>query len=165
MAQDRDLGITALRDLGFDLHGEEDVIDVFKPRFLSFLQRTLMIGILTTLAFGLLPGLSISFAAQVGLALIIVVVWFFVFDEWQEWRDRGADLWVLTSHRLILINPREEESVSWWNLSDIHAVRRVFWWALRVRARDGRATVMSYVGPLTQVRDRILSAKEGHPHV
>lgn len=161
MAQDQDIGIKALTDQGFDLHGGEEVLEVFRPRFLSFLQRTLVIGILTTLGFGLVPGLSISFAAQVGLALIIVVVWFFVFDEWQEWRDRGADLWVLTNHRLILVNPREDDSVSWWNLSDIQSVRRVFWWALSVRANDRRATVMSYVGPLGAVRDRILTARDG----
>lgn len=165
MAQTRDIGLKALRDQGFDLHGGEEVQDVFQTRFLSFMQRSLVIGILTTLGFGLVPGLSISFAMQVGLALMIVVVWFFVFDEWQEWRDRGADVWILTNHRLILINPREDVSASWWNLSDIHSVRRVFWWALRVRARDGRATLMRYVGPLSDVRARILAAKEGAQNV
>ena len=162
MAQDRDIGIKALMDQGFDLHGGEEVLDAFRPNFLSFLQRSLVIGILTTLGFALVPGLSISFAAQVVLALIVVVLWFFVFDEWQEWRDRGADLWILTNHRLFLVNLREDDSVSWWNLSDIQSVRPVFWWSLRIRARDGRATVMSYVRPDRKLRDRIMNAKDGN---
>lgn len=164
MAQYRDIGLKALADQGLALHGGEELQEVFRPRFISYLQRSLVIGILTTLGFGLVPGLSISFATQVGLALMIVVVWFFVFDEWQEWRDRGADLWILTNHRLILINPSEDVSLSWWNLSDIRSVRRVFWWALRLKARDGRATLMRYVGPVSDVRARILAAQEGHGH-
>lgn len=159
MAQDQGInsGIAALADLGFGLHSGEEIEQVFRPNFLSFLQRTLVVGILTTLGFSLVPGLTISFAMQVGLALLVVVVWFFVFDEWQDWRDRRADLWILTNQRLILVNPREEENVSWLNLADIVSVRRVAWWSLRLKARDGRATLISYVGPTGPVRASILA--------
>ena len=159
--QDITTGTAVLADMGCDLRAGERVVELFRPKFISFMQRTLLIGILTTLGFGLVPGLDISFAAQVGLALIVAIVWFFVFDEWQDWRERGRDLWVLTNLRLILINPREEESVSWLNLGDIQSVRLVTWWSVRIKLNNGRVTLMSFVSPVRQVRDQLLRTKAG----
>lgn len=156
-----DIGRAALVAQGHDLRSGEQIVETMTPRFLLFLQKTLVIGILTAIGFGLVPGLDISFAQQVGLALIIVMIWFFVFDEWQEWRDRRQDVWILTDRRLILVNPREEDSVSWLNLTDIEDIRRVLWWSLRIKASDGRVTPMSFVGqPITATRDKILLVRD-----
>lgn len=148
-------------DVPFDLRAGERVLKEYRPKFRLFAQRTLLIGIVTTIAFGSIPGLDISYAQQVGLALLVVMAWVFVFDEWQEWRDCRRDLWVLTNHRLVFINPDEDIEQAWLNLGDIRVVSRILWWSLRIKGSDGRATLMPYVGPVTAVRDDILLAKEG----
>ena len=68
---------------------------------------------------------------------------------------------MLTNLRLILINPREEESVSWLSLGDIQSVRLVTWWSVRIKLSDGRVTLMSFVSPVRQVREQLLRAKAG----
>ena len=140
------------------LHTGERVIAEFRPKFTLFLQRSVLLGIATTLGFGLVPGLDITFAQQVALALVIVLLWAFVFDEWREWVDRRKDRWVLTNHRLILLSPDENDGQAWLNLDDIASVKIWMWWALRVAAQDGRVTIMSYVGPVRRVRRAIEQA-------
>lgn len=150
-------------DVSLDLRDSEHIVARFRPKLTLFLQRTVVIGILTTIGFGAVPGLNISYPQQVGLALVVVVIWFFVFDEWRDWIDHRRDTWILTNERLIFENPDAEDSPIWWQLSDIQNVRRVFWWSLRIVDHGHRVTPLPYVGPVTSVRDIILRTKPQEP--
>lgn len=132
---------------GFDLRPGEVVLHEFRPSLRLFVQRSLLLGIFTTLLFGFVPGLDLTFAERVGVALLLVLVWTIVFDDWRDWISHRNDLWVLTNHRLLFSNPDDIDE-AWLNLSDIKAVRPWFWWSIRVLADDGQVTVMSYVGPV-----------------
>jgi hypothetical protein len=144
--------------LPFDLRSGEVILQTHRVKFTLFIQRILLIGILTTIGLGFAPYLDITFAQNIGITLIALVVWVFVFDEWTEWFERKRDHWILTNQRLILQNPDESDQEVWLNLADIHNVKGWLWWSLRVTAQDGRVTIMSFVGPVRAIRNSLRQA-------
>lgn len=149
------------------LRPTETVVAQYRPKFALFLQKSISLAILTTIGFGFIPGLELSFMQRIGLAIFLVIVFMIVFEEWRGWLDRRSDQWTLTSQRLLLTNTREIEEVSWLNLQDIAQVRVWMWWALRLRGTDGRVTVMQFVGPVGHIRKELTAAitsNKGNTH-
>lgn len=149
------------------LRPTEKVIAQYRPKFALFLQKSIVLAVLTTIGFGFVPGLELSFVQRVGVALFLVAVFIIVFEEWRGWLDRRNDHWLLTNQRLVLTNTQDTDDISWLNLQDIDQVRNWMWWAIRVRGDDGRVTVMQFVGPVRSITKDLkttITANKGYVH-
>ncbi|MGH1464400.1 MAG: hypothetical protein ACRBBQ_03475 [Cognatishimia sp.] len=151
-----------------DLSPDERVIAIFQPKLGLFLHRTLLVASMTAVLLMGFPkiGLGIVFALVGGL--ISALFYAFVFGDFEEWRQRRRDRWILTNQRLCFQNPEDDDGVAWINLSDIQTCRRWMWWAVRLTTLDRRVTVLRYVGPVKAVQTILRSAiadAKGDPNV
>ncbi|GAA6209498.1 hypothetical protein NBRC116601_27910 [Cognatishimia sp. WU-CL00825] len=138
-----------------DLSPDERLVATYQPKLGLFLQRTLWVAFLTAIAFLGIPQLGFGLLLALVGGLIAALFYAFVFGDFEEWRQRRRDRWILTNQRLWFQNPDEDSGQAWINLTDVVRCRRWMWWALRLTTKDGRVTVLRYVGPVRTIQAKL----------
>ena len=72
-------------------------------------------------------------------------VFSFIFDDYTSWLNHRADIWHLTSLRLIYENGNAPEQNAAVNLADIHATQRKLYKNLRLDLETGQSVLMKYL--------------------
>ena len=155
------------------MHGEVH-ITTWKPRFLSFAQRALLLAALTSAGIGLFPirnltVLSETFSIGTFPATLlfyilvfptILLFYIFLFDDHTNWFRHRQDQWQLTNLRLIYENPNEPDINGGVSLGDIEKLKPWFWWSLRIVLKDRRVMVMKFIPQPRNIRAQIYAAQQ-----
>ena len=138
---------------------DETVLAKWRPNLLVFLSK---IGAISLIAILVLAPLVLWLWSPRELLLlpILVVLYFLVFDDVDEWLRRRADRWTLTDLRLIRENPKDPNSPATIMLNEIRSFRALGWWSLSIDVGTGRPKAIKYVRNLSNVRERIVSARD-----
>lgn len=137
----------------------ETVLERWCPSLLVFLSKIAAISLFATLAFAPVV-LWLWSPRELLLLPILVLLYFIVFDDVDEWLRRWPDRWTLTDLRLIRENPKDPNSPATILLNEIRSIRALGWWSLSIDVGTGRSKVIKYVWNLSGVRKRILSARD-----
>ena len=136
----------------------ETVLERWRPSLLVFLSKVGAISLIATLA--LSPVVLWLWSPRELLLLpILVLLYFVVFDDIDDWLRRWPDRWTLTDMRLIRENPRDPNSPATIMLNEIRSIRAHGWWSLSIDVGTRRTKVIKYVRNLRGVRERILMAR------
>ena len=137
---------------------DEVLLKDWRPVFSLFLAKITFVSFLTALFLG-----SVSFSQGIlaGFAAMLLAMAFytFVFDDHLEWFRRRDDVWILTSKRLIFLNPGEDVTLASIYLTDIPKVQRWMWWAVKVKLANGATIMMMFLRANKSVVQAILQAK------
>lgn len=136
----------------------ETVLERWRPSLLIFLSKIGAISLFATLALGPVV-LWLWSPRELLLLPILVLLYFVVFDDIDEWLRRWPDRWTLTDMRLIRENPRDPNSPATIMLNEIRSIRALGWWSLSIDVGTRRTKVIKYVRNLRGVRERILMAR------
>ncbi|WP_322866406.1 hypothetical protein U5922_009480 [Aquicoccus sp. G2-2] len=139
------------------LHSDEQLLGSWRPQFLLFMQRSLILSFITALA---LASLGYLTPIQWLIAVPVFTVGFLViFDDFSTWFDTRRHHWYLTNHRLIFEVDDEPENNAALPLGDINWMRPWFWWGLRIGFSSGTAMDMRFIKRPRDLRARILAAQ------
>ena len=116
---------------------DEAFLGTYQPDIWVFVQRSLIIGFLTAVVFGPLIGLPPEYWLPImGFTTVFSA---FIFDDYTSWLNHRADVWHLTSLRLIYENGNAPEQNAAVNLADIHATQRKLYKNLRLDLETGQS--------------------------
>ena len=122
---------------------DEAFLGTYQPDIWVFVQRSLIIGLLTAVVFGPLIGLPPEYWLPImGFTTVFSA---FIFDDYTSWLNHRADIWHLTSLRLIYENGNAPEQNAAVNLADIHATQRKLYKNLRLDLETGQSVLMKYL--------------------
>ena len=143
--------------LATELNDGEQLIKSWQTDFPTFAQRSLLVGALTTVFFGMFGLQSIlhwliAFPAATAFYVII-------FDDHVTWRRLRDYRWHLTTQRLIFENRKAPQDNASIPLTRIHRVRLWFWWSLKIQMTNRQHVAVDFVRGPRAVRQHILSAK------
>ena len=136
---------------------DEAFLGTYQPDIWVFVQRSLIIGLLTAVVFGPLIGVPPEFWLPIMAFTTIFSA--FIFDDYTSWLTHRSDIWHLTSLRLIYENNTAPEQNAAVNLADIHATRRKLYKNLRLDLETGQAVLMKYLTTPRAVERDIDSAR------
>ena len=132
-------------------------IATWRPHFLLFLQRSVLLAIVTAL--GLVP-LGFFSYWQLLLALpVFVLMFMLIFDDITTWMRHRRDAWFLTERRLIFENSDTPEGNSAVPLEAIKWMRPWMWWGLRIGFHTGTGTALRYIARPRDIMARIEAAQ------
>lgn len=132
-----------LPPLATTLLDDEAFLGTYQPSLSSFVQRSLIVGLITAVFFG--PVIGIPPVYWLPLMAFTTLFSAFIFDDYTSWLRHRGDLWHLTSLRLIYENELEPEQNAAVNLADIHATHRKLWKNLRIDLETGQSVMMKYL--------------------
>jgi hypothetical protein len=135
----------------------EQLLGSWRPQFLLFMQRSLLLSFVTAIALASLGYLTLI---QWLIAVpVFTVVFLVIFDDFSTWFDHRRHHWYLTSHRLIFEVDKAPEENAAVSISDITWLRPWFWWGLRIGFASGTSMDMRFIARPRDVRARILAAQ------
>ena len=132
-----------LADPTTTLLDDEAFLGTFVPDIWVFVQRSLIIGLITAVFFG--PVIGVPAQYWLPIMAFTTVISAFIFDDYTSWLRHRYDQWHLTSLRLIYENTNAPEQNATVNLADIHATKRTLWKNLRLDFETGQAVMMKYL--------------------
>ncbi len=122
---------------------DEAFLGTYQPDFWSFVQRSLLIGFITSIVLGGILGAPLVLWPVIIVSMTVFSA--FAFDDYASWMRHRADVWHLTSLRLIYENEDAPEQNAHVNLADIRASKRTLWKNLRIDLETGQSVVMKYL--------------------
>lgn len=134
----------------------------WSPSFRNFLFRFFVVGLLTSLVFGIVPtGLREADPLAFWLSLLIVclispLLWGFVFDDHVKWLRHRRERWVLYPDRLRLHD--NDGLVTDLMLHEIARVKTTLLCAVLIIRADGRKVVARYLAHPGDMARRINAA-------
>lgn len=146
-----------LPPLATDLLDDEAFLGTFRPSLAAFVQRSLIIGLMTAVVFGPLIGLPPAYWLPIMAFTTLFSA--FLFDDYTSWLRHRGDLWHLTSLRLIYENTLEPDQNASVNLADIHATHRKLWKNLRLDLETGQSVMMKYLADPKTIEREIDTAR------
>jgi hypothetical protein len=84
-----------------------------------------------------------------------VLFYMLIFDEWQNWNRHRDEEWRLSEFSLGFRDVGSSMEFDEFRLADVKSVTRSFWRGVKVRMKDRRAFMMSYLANPKQVQSRI----------
>lgn len=143
------------------LHHGEVLLAEWRPEFRIFARKLITVGVITALVLGGFGGVfggkqDIFF--WVATFPLVMVVYIFVFGDYDEWPRRRDDRWLLTNDRLIFRNISDETQNADVSLHDIVRIRLWMTWALRVRLDNRRAIVLAFLPDTGSIRKTLQTA-------
>lgn len=149
---------SALDQPSTTLLDDEAFLGTFRPSFASFIQRTVIISLITAVIFGPLLGVEPKF--WLPIMLLTFVFSAFIFNDFETWQDNRNTQWHLTSLRLIYENDSNPEHNTAVNLADIHATHRALWKNLRLDLESGQSAMMLFLANPRAVELEIDKARQ-----
>ncbi len=136
------------------------------PSFRNFLLRFFLVGLLTSLAYGLLPtGLREADPLTFWLTLLVTLflsplLWGFVFDDHLRWMRHRRKRWELLPDRLRLHDGTGEATDLM--LHEISAAKATLFGGVRITRTDGRSLIARYIPRPRAMAGAITTAIAAH---
>lgn len=147
----------ATRPVQTPLASDERLLASWRPQFMLFAQRSVLLSFATALALSSLGYLDL---VQWLVAVpVLTVLFVFLFDDHITWFRVRDEAWHLTSKRLIYEKASTPEDNAAVPLRAVEWMEPWFWWALRLGFEGGTSTAMRFVARPRDIQARIAAAR------
>lgn len=145
------------RRIATPLASDERLLASWRPSFMLFAQRSVLLSFATALALSSLGYLSL---VQWLVAVpVLTVLFIFVFDDHITWFRVRDEAWHLTTQRLIYEKAGTPDDNAAVPLGAVEWMEPWFWWALRLGFEGGTSTAMRFVARPRDIQARIAAAR------